>query len=653
VLANGQGNGANTNTTATHAPSAAAKNAAPPANPDVTGKGTIDYIPMWDTTSDIIDSIIFQKTSEIGIATTAPAATLDVNGKTDVRDTLTLFPKSTDNTLAVSGTAFKVSSTGEVTFITGQKFAGTGTITGITTASGSGLSGGGTTGTLTLKVPAAGITNAMLADSKITLNASTAGGLTVPGAMTLGDTYTIGLKTCSTNQVLQYSGTAWACASVGTGTITGVTAGTDLTGGGTSGAITLNVDTTKVPQLNAANTFTGNQTVSGTVTATSLSGNGASLTNVNASQLGSLAPAAFAQLASSNTFTSDNTISVSTTNSALTVTNVAYAGGGINVYPNANGTGIYTTGGNEGVVALGGVYPLSGSGGSGEGVFGGSTTDSYLSPGILGLEQGKTQATVGVFGETDSVFGAGVYGQNQAFQSGTGSTVGGSAGVWGDGGSGGQIGVLGTADDQWAGLFQNDGLINYTLQAFNSNSNGYPFSASNGSFNGCYIDALGDILCTGSKNALVPVEGGQRKVALAAIESPKNWFEDFGSERLSNGAAVIALEPEFAQTVNTDLEYHVFLTPKGDCKGLYVANETASSFEVHELGGGSSSVSFDYRIVALRKNFENIRLADHTNDPNPWKTMKKRTPAHFDINQLIPPKREAQLIPSIAPPARK
>jgi trimeric autotransporter adhesin len=47
------------------------------------------------------------------------------------------------------------------------------------------------------------------------------------------------------------------------GTITGVIAGTDLTGGGTSGTVTLNVDTTKVPQLDSANAFTGNQTVEG------------------------------------------------------------------------------------------------------------------------------------------------------------------------------------------------------------------------------------------------------------------------------------------------------------------------------------------------------------------------------------------------------
>jgi hypothetical protein len=50
--------------------------------------------------------------------------------------------------------------------------------------------------------------------------------------------------------------------------VTGILPGTDLTGGGTGGVLTLNLDTSKVPQLAAANMFTGNQTVSGTLSAT-------------------------------------------------------------------------------------------------------------------------------------------------------------------------------------------------------------------------------------------------------------------------------------------------------------------------------------------------------------------------------------------------
>jgi hypothetical protein len=101
------------------------------------------------------------------------------------------------------------------------------------------------------------------------------------------------------------------------------------------------------------------------------------------------------------------------------------------------------------------------------------------------------------------------------------------------------------------------------------------------------------------------------------------WFEDFGSAQLSSGSAVVTIDPDFAQTVNTATNYMVIPVPNGDCKGLYVTNKTPTSFEVQELGGGASSIRFDYRIVVLRKKYENVRFADHTNDPVPSKMMEK------------------------------
>jgi hypothetical protein len=86
---------------------------------------------------------------------------------------------------------------------------------------------------------------------------------------------------------------------------------------------------------------------------------------------------------------------------------------------------------------------------------------------------------------------------------------------------------------------------------------------------------------------------------------------------------VVALDPDFIQTVNTGRDYMVIPVPNGECKGLYVTNKTPASFEVRELGGGTSSIRFDYRIVALRKNYENVRFADHTNDPDPRKMMAR------------------------------
>jgi len=128
----------------------------------------------------------------------------------------------------------------------------------------------------------------------------------------------------------------------------------------------------------------------------------------------------------------------------------------------------------------------------------------------------------------------------------------------------------------------------------------------------CSIDVFGNLFCSGSKSAVVPVDGGKRRVALYAVEAPENWFEDFGSGQLLNGAATIALDSVYTQTVNTDVEYHVFLTPRGECEGLYVGATAAGTFEVRELHHGTSNIKFDYRIVARRKGYEDIRLADKT-----------------------------------------
>ena len=120
----------------------------------------------------------------------------------------------------------------------------------------------------------------------------------------------------------------------------------------------------------------------------------------------------------------------------------------------------------------------------------------------------------------------------------------------------------------------------------------------------CQIVA-GDLSCSGTKSASVSVQNEQR--LMYAIESPEVWFEDFGIGTLKDGQAVVSIDPLFASTVNLD-DYHVFLTPLGDCQGLYVADKTSTSFEVHELGGGNANVSFDYRIVAHRLGHETARL---------------------------------------------
>jgi hypothetical protein len=91
------------------------------------------------------------------------------------------------------------------------------------------------------------------------------------------------------------------------------------------------------------------------------------------------------------------------------------------------------------------------------------------------------------------------------------------------------------------------------------------------------------------------------------LESPENWFEDFGSASLVDGKATVKIEQMFATTVNLSDTYHVFLTPLGDC-ALYVAEKTTESFQVRGLDGVTCSIDFDYRLVAKRAGYEDLRL---------------------------------------------
>ena len=334
-------------------------------------------------------------TSKIGINTTTPATTLDIKGSATVRGTLSLpatgtatVTKATNSqpmTLAASAfnttsgkavaqtfqwqaepvgndtatnsatlnllfgsgttkpaeTGLNIASTGVVTFNAAQTFPNT--LSGVTTATGSGLTGGGTSGTLNLGL----------------------------------------LNTCTTNQVLQWNGTSWVCASAGTGTVTSVASGAGLTGGPITGTGSLSIATggvtnamlaTSYAQLGAANTFAANQTVNGTLTATSSGTAG--------------------------------TINATTTNSTAS----AVSGDGV-------GSGVFGTATSTSGVAVEGY--ASATSGLTVGVFG--QTLSTSGNGVQGSAQAATGTTYGVQGVSNSPAGFGVFGANNAA---TGNAIG-------------------------------------------------------------------------------------------------------------------------------------------------------------------------------------------------------------------------------------
>ncbi len=247
---------------------AATQSVPPPTASDVTTSGgTVNYLPLWDATSDITSSVVFQSGKKIGINTATPASTLDINGGNTVRGTLTLpaaakatasagadsqplkfqassfssttstavnqsfqwqaepyandtaGPSGTLNLLyglgatAPSETGLHIASDGVITFASGQTFPGTGGGSVTSVGSGAGLTGGPITSSGALSIANGGVSNAMLANPSLTV--SPGAGLAGGGAVALGT------------------------------------------------STTLSVDSTKVPLLASANAFTGTQTING------------------------------------------------------------------------------------------------------------------------------------------------------------------------------------------------------------------------------------------------------------------------------------------------------------------------------------------------------------------------------------------------------
>ena len=247
------------------------------------GNATGNQIAKFTSACNIENSAIFESGGNVGIGNTSPAGTLDVSGTAFVRGSLSalggavmtptgtatasqgyistpldieasLFnttlgraanyifrwqaepvgndTSSTSATLnllygvtgSISETGISVNKNGILSFASGQTFPGTGSGTVTSVGTGAGLTGGPITKSGTISIPSAGVTNSMLANNSITVQAGS--GLSGGGTVSLGGTVTL------TN----------ASPGLG-GTVTSVGSGTGLTGGPITTSGTLSLDT--------------------------------------------------------------------------------------------------------------------------------------------------------------------------------------------------------------------------------------------------------------------------------------------------------------------------------------------------------------------------------------------------------------------------
>lgn len=163
----------------------------------------------------------------------------------------------------------------------------------------------------------------------------------------------------------------------------------------------------------------------------------------------------------------------------------------------------------------------------------------------------------------------------------------------------------------FAANFENAGAMS-TIISSNSGTGFAGEFRGTGSAKGVLITTQGGAglqVVGGSKNAVVRTPSGAK--SLYTEESTEVWFTDYGFGRLANGRVRVRLDPSFAQTINPDEPYHVFLQARGRAE-LYVGETTPLGFEV-ALKDGDPNAEFSYRVVAKRLGFEEKRL-----EPAPW-----------------------------------
>lgn len=117
------------------------------------------------------------------------------------------------------------------------------------------------------------------------------------------------------------------------------------------------------------------------------------------------------------------------------------------------------------------------------------------------------------------------------------------------------------------------------------------------------------LYCTGSKHRVVRTQDyGER--LLCCYETPSPMFGDVGAAQTDEtGKCLIFIDEKFAQTIDLEYLYDVFLTKygPGDC---YVSERTPSYFVVK----GTKNLKFAWEVKTIQRDYENLRLEAHTRE---------------------------------------
>lgn len=113
----------------------------------------------------------------------------------------------------------------------------------------------------------------------------------------------------------------------------------------------------------------------------------------------------------------------------------------------------------------------------------------------------------------------------------------------------------------------------------------------------------GMFFCSGTKSRLTDTEDYDKRL-LYCYEMPSPMFGDIGEATLDEtGKCLIYLDDIFAETIDTECKYQVFLQKygKGDC---YILNRNSAYFEVE----GTPNLKFGWEVKAIQKEYDTLRF---------------------------------------------
>lgn len=452
-----------------------------------------------------------------------------------------------------------------------------GDMTGV--LAGSGLTGGGLSGDVTLSIATGGITSSMILDGQVA---------------------TLDLQDGSVNSAKILDGTITAADMAFTpGDITAVNAGSGMSGGATSGDVTLSI---------ATNAVTSSMIQDGTIQASDMAFTPGDITSVNAGSgltggassgdatlsigSGAVTSTMIQDAAVAHADLASNAVnSANIQDGTVTASDLAFTPGDI--------TGVNTSSGLTGGGSSGEVTLSIQSGGVTSAMIADNTImQSDVSSGYVDLSSGQTIGGTKVFTNQVQFTYTGNPPVYVTTTNSNGINVRNDAGtyptVWAkDLNASGSNAIYGeTTSSTKAALYGKNntgdtGYINGVYGAVPSSS--YYGIGTNGK--GYFGGGVG--LMTS-----VPTSVGITMMTTPLTRDIEIFLS--GSAALQLGSTRVSFDLASAEMIAENIPIKVILTPTDVCNGLMVSTKSSEGFYVQELSGGKSNATFDWLVIARK-----------------------------------------------------